>query len=232
MSTLIALMLALAPAPPAPQPAPPSAIVAVPDEDGEIDRAVTLLNERKPADAIAVLDALNAANQRLYAGESRQIYCARSPAEAILYSGMTIEQKKGVVVTAKAYCYGIYLKGFALIDLNRSDEARPYLERAVALAPRNSQFLGELGEWYKNRRNWDQARELFQKAADASTFSPDDRMGFDKRRALRGLGFILVEEGKLDEAEQMYRDCLAIDPSDDKAKAELDYIAQQKGKRI
>jgi tetratricopeptide (TPR) repeat protein len=230
MSTLIALMLALAPAPPAPPPGAP--IVAVPDQDGELDRAVTLLSAGKPADAIAVLDALNAANQRIYAGESKQVFCARSPTEAILYAGMAAEQKKEAVVTAKAYCYGIYLKGYALIDLNRSDEARPYLERAVALAPSNSQFLGELGEWYKNRRNWDKARELFQKASGASAFSPDDRKGFDKRRALRGLGFILVEEGKLDEAEKMYRDCLAIDPTDEKAKAELDYIAQQKGKRI
>ncbi|MEA3062357.1 MAG: hypothetical protein QOJ94_2138 [Sphingomonadales bacterium] len=230
MSTLIALMLALAPPPPAPPPGSP--IVAVPDEDGELDRAVTLLHDGKPADAIAVLDALNAANQRIYARESKQIYCARSPAEAILYAGMAAEQKKAAVVTPKAYCYGIYLKGFALIDLNRSEEARSYLERAIALAPDNSQFLGELGEWYKNRRDWDKARELFQQAAGASAFSPDDRKSFDKRRALRGLGFILVEEGKLDDAEKMYRDCLAIDPSDEKARAELDYIAQQKGKRI
>ncbi|MEA3035598.1 MAG: hypothetical protein QOH04_1363 [Sphingomonadales bacterium] len=230
---LIALLLALAAAQsPPPQAAPPAPIVALSDDQGELDRAVTLIHDGKPAEAIAVLDALNARNDRIYARETKQIYCARSAAEGILYAGMAAQQKKPAVVTPQTYCYGIFLKGFALIDLHRSDEAKVYLERAVALAPNNSHFIGELAEWHKSRRNWSQARELFQRALGAAEFSPQDHKDFDKRRALRGLAFILVEDGKLDEAEALYRQCLSIDPNDESAKAELDYIAQQRGKKI
>src|SRR4051812_21827313 len=120
--------------------ATPPTVVAVPDMDAEVDRAVALIDAHKPAEAMAVLDALNAATDRIYAGEAKQVYCARSPAETVLYSGMAAKEKKAAVVTREAYCYGIFLKGFVLIDLNRSDEARPWLERAIALAPYNAHF--------------------------------------------------------------------------------------------
>jgi tetratricopeptide (TPR) repeat protein len=45
------------------------------------------------------------------------------------------------------------------------------------------------------------------------------------------MGWILVERGKLDEAEALYRQCLELNPDDSHAKAELDYIAQQRAKR-
>jgi Flp pilus assembly protein TadD len=47
-------------------------------------------------------------------------------------------------------------------------------------------------------------------------------------RALRGKGFVLVELGKLDEAEAMYRRCLAIDPADTKAANELRYVQSRR----
>ena len=37
-------------------------------------------------------------------------------------------------------------------------------------------------------------------------------------------GVLLVEQGKLNEAEAMYKTCLALDPKDNKAKGELEYI--------
>lgn len=148
----------------------------------------------------------------------------------MIYSGMAAEAKRSAVVLERAPCYAIFLKGFALIDLNRSDEAPAYFERAIAMAPLNAQFLAELAEWYKNRRDWAHARPLFQRALDASEFSPPDRKIFDKTRGLRGLGYILIEEGKLDEAERLYRKCLELDRNDDRSKRQLDYIAGKRAK--
>ena len=43
--------------------------------------------------------------------------------------------KKAAVVLPEAACYSLFLKGFALVDLKRGDEARPWFERAVASSP-------------------------------------------------------------------------------------------------
>jgi Flp pilus assembly protein TadD len=43
-------------------------------------------------------------------------------------------------------------------------------------------------------------------------------------RARRGLGYVLVEMGKLNEAEKKYQQCLAADPKDTKAAQELEYV--------
>jgi Flp pilus assembly protein TadD len=49
-------------------------------------------------------------------------------------------------------------------------------------------------------------------------------------RARRGLGYVLVELGKLDEAEKKYQQCLVDDPKDRKAAAELEYVRGLKAK--
>jgi tetratricopeptide (TPR) repeat protein len=230
---MIALPVALALLAAAPAPAQPAAAPAAQEPaKSPVDRAADLIGAGKPAEAVALLDTLIAEQEKQRQGETRQVYCARSPAETLVYSGAAAREKKAAVVLGEDACYSIFLKGFALIDLNRSDEARPWLERAVAMAPSNSHFLGELGEWYKIRKDWPKARELFRRAVAASELSPDSRKVFDKTRGLRGLGYILIEEGKLDEAEALYRQCLQLNPDDDRSKRQLDYIASQRGKKI
>jgi Flp pilus assembly protein TadD len=50
----------------------------------------------------------------------------------------------------------------------------------------------------------------------------------DLTRAWRGKAYCLVEQGHLDEAEQLYHKCLELDPNDSKAKNELKYIASKR----
>jgi len=145
---------------------------------------------------------------------------------------MAAQAKRRALVLGEPACYSFFLKGYALIDLERPDEARPWLERAVAMGPSNAQFLGELAEWYKSHRQWEKARELFQKAVDASPLSPENRQVFDRTRGLRGLAFILIEEHKLDEAEKLYRECLRLDPNDERSKRQLQAIAEHRARTI
>ncbi len=49
-------------------------------------------------------------------------------------------------------------------------------------------------------------------------------------RAWRGKGFVLTEQGKLDESEALYRKCLALDADDGGAKRELEYIQSLRNK--
>jgi tetratricopeptide (TPR) repeat protein len=198
----------------------------------QVDKAADLIHSGKPAEAVALLDSLIAAQEKSRQGDPQDVYCARSPVESLLYGGQAAQQKHRAVVLPQSGCYSYFLKGFALIDMKRPDEAKPWFDRALAMAPQNAQFIAELAEWYKSRRDWDMAQKLFARAEAASALSPKDSQLFDKTRGMRGQAFVLIERGKLDEAEKLYREVLKLNPNDERAKQELQYIAEHKGKTI
>lgn len=243
MIVTVPMLAALWLASPAPyaapaQPLPIQAAAAAADssgkrlakEDKRFDRVAVLIAGGKPSEAIEVLDRIIADQEKAHRGETRQVFCARTPAELILYGGMGAQGGKGAVVLGPDWSMAVFLKGFALIDLQRPDEAKPFFDKAIAMSPMNAQFLGELGEWHKTRREWTQAYQLFERARGAARLSPDDMKNHDERRAMRGMGFVLIEQGKLDEAEALFRKCLEMDPNDAGAKTELQYIEEQRAK--
>ena len=195
-----------------------------------LDQIVDSFRQRQFGTMITQADALIAVYEKDYAGEKRRIYCARTQAEMILYMGTAANAKESAIALDDTWSTAWFLKGFALIDLNRADEAGPALEKAVALSPYNAQFLAELAEWHKSRRQWDKALDLFQRADGATAFSPENIKTFEQGRALRGIGFVQIELGRLDEAEAMFNKALALDPNDAKAKGELGYIRDQRAK--
>ena len=82
-----------------------------------------------------------------------QVYCARGQAEVLLYMAEAAAAKRSAIAVDPTYCDAIFLKGFALIDLGQAAEARRYIERAAAMAPRNAYFRAELAESYKTARD-------------------------------------------------------------------------------
>jgi tetratricopeptide (TPR) repeat protein len=201
-------------------------------EAAAIDQAFAAIGAKDPAKAIALVEPIIAAQDAAHRKDPRRYYSAGSPTETLAYAGLGARDGKETVVVGPEWGTANFVKGFALIDLGKSDEARKYLERAVELSPFNAQFLGELGEWHKARHEWPQAYELFQRGEAVANMMPsEDSQKYFLRRALRGQGYVLIEQGKLDQAEALFRRCLQIDPDDAGAKNELNYIAQQRQKR-
>lgn len=243
MKKLIALLLLCATArafafdpPVAATPAAPDSnrTPSAPADDPDqrlVEQAAERIHAGAPAEAIPLLDAVIARQQAQHKDEKRLIYCARSLVETILYATMGAEAKKDTVVLGPTWATAVFLKGFALIDLGSSDAGKPLLEGAVALSPMNAQFVAELGEWYKNHKDWAAAYASFERASSAAEFSPDPVKSAEKRRALRGMGFALTEQGHLDEAEKLYRECLKIESNDTNARQELDYIQAQRARK-
>ena len=94
-----------------------------------------------------------------------------------------------------------------------------------------SQYLSELGYTYQVQRRCDRASASYADAASAAERASDESTKtFDLTRAWRGQAYCLVEQGRLDDAERLYNKCLALDPSDAKAKAELQYLKSKREK--
>jgi tetratricopeptide (TPR) repeat protein len=56
--------------------------------------------------------------------------------------------------------------GWAYLKQGKADEGLAELERAVSVAPRNTQWLGQLGQAYALVGRTDQAREVLQQLED------------------------------------------------------------------
>ncbi len=200
------------------------------DDRAKIDEAARLIKGGNPAAALPLLDAVITHAEKRHPNKDVLVFSARSLVEALVYSGLSATRKKSSVVLDDAWSFAHFLKGFALIDLRRADEAKLHLDKAVALAPMNAQFLGERGEWFKARKDWTSAFKDFEAASSAAELSPDDLKTAEKGRALRGMAFVRIEQGELKEAETLLKQALQLDRNDAKARHELDYIRSlQKG---
>jgi Flp pilus assembly protein TadD len=132
--------------------------------------------------------------------------------------------RRSAIDVGPTWSHAQYLKGYALVELQRIPDARRALERAIELAPANAQFRSELGHTYQIDKSWTKALEAFTEAERATAFSLDDEKVRHQTRALRGQGFALIEMGRLEEAEARYRRCLALDADDQVAQMELRLI--------
>ena len=86
--------------------------------------------------------------------------------------------------------------------LGRYQESIRSLEKALERNP-SDLILLTLGQLYRRVGDYPEAQEKFSKAISSTTDS------FLKQEALYGLGALLLEQGKLDEAEAQYRAILA-----------------------
>lgn len=207
------------------------------DEDKQASQMLSdgtrLVQSGKPREAIEYFDKIIASYDERYKDDKTQFFCARSLAETLMYLAQAASAKTGSAkVVAANWAYAYYLKAYALLELGRIAEAKPNLERALALSPRNSQFLAEQGNIYQRERNWSEALRTFQLAeAAAKEFSPPDAKNLELSRAWRGIGFVYVEQNRLDEAEKIYQQCLDLDKNDARAMNELRYVRNLKAKQ-
>ncbi len=213
------------------------ATIGVPGDDKPTDpgtalveEASVLLRSGKPAEAMVLLDPAILHFEKTYAGEKRKIFCATSGAETLLYLASVAATKRDAIAIEPGWCDALFMKGYALIDRGNIPGGVVYLEKAIGMAPYHAHYLNELGYALQTQKQWDQALGIYQQAEDAARLAGKEFEKEERGRALRGRGFIYIEQGKLDDAEKVYRAALKLDPKDEKAKGELDYIHEQRGR--
>jgi tetratricopeptide (TPR) repeat protein len=139
---------------------------------------------------------------------------------------------KDVVWIENAYpkcCY--YL---AIISIERGDFklATTYLKKGIELEPDNPRLLsemglllGEIGTNSGNKDFYNNAIYFYDKAFNSRPFNTDGQ----KARALRGIGYVLIELGDYNKAKELYEASLTWEESDN-ARSELQIIASQQNK--
>ena len=213
-----------------------SAVTADPAEEAAQEQAMEQAQQRVIAgqldEALAQVDTVIGHYQATYADPETRWYVARSSEEELAYLLMAAvaadKGEAGAFKQARAlrvqWANAWYLKGYALVELKRLEEARAALEHAVQLSPYNSRFHAELAEVAKAERKWDAALAHFLAAEDAADFSDERYQVRDRTRALRGQAFAHVEMGKLDAAEKVLKRSLELDGNDARAREELEHI--------
>jgi tetratricopeptide (TPR) repeat protein len=214
-----------------------------PDKDAGLSKmledARALIDQKKPQPAVEKCDKVIASFNAYYVNSKHKIYCARTSAENLGYllkaaadmdKGQFESGKKDAIVLSSTWASAYFVKGYALQDLGRVPEAKSSILSAVALSPWSCLYLCELGSIYKLEKDWKRAKEAYETAEGQASLSPDNVKAAELAQARRGLGYVLVELGKLDEAEKKYQQCLADDPNDTKAAAELEYVRNLKAK--
>lgn len=161
------------------------------------------------------------------------MFCSRTGPETLAYllKSTAVDKKDSTIIDfdfALAHYYMAYIS-IERGDLKNADD---HLSAALALSPQNSVFLSEAGHLRQLRKQWDQSIELYEQAiGSADSFSPESSKVFEKGKALRGKAYSLVELDRLNDAYELYAECLKIDPNDKRAKAEMRYIDELRKKR-
>jgi tetratricopeptide (TPR) repeat protein len=189
----------------------------------------------KPAEALAEhFEPVAREYESRYRSADKKVYSSRSTVETLFYllQGAVAEPKQSATVYSANWGLAYFLKGYALIELKRLPEAGAALDSAVALAPKNAQYLNERGQSFILEKNWDAARKIFVEAESAAReFSPEHLRTSELSRALRGQGYVQIELNNLDEAEKLYDRSLAMNKDDRMARGQLRYIAGLREKR-
>ena len=230
MTWSIAMLLALAPATAQAQ-APQTQTQNVDEVQApKLHAALQSIQAGHPQEALDSLEGVLTAYDAAHAGEKRRIYCAMSSTETLAYMAIAAKAKAGAIAVGPGYCTAMFLKGYALIDLNRITDARAVYERLVSFAPMNTHFLAELGQSYRYERNWPKMLETCTTAEGYAELSDPAEVNKVKRMGWRCMGYALIEQHKYDEAAELYRKCIKLEPNDTIAAHELQYIDTQRGK--
>lgn len=190
-----------------------------------------LLDNNQPDAAIREgFDPIIAHFEDLYKSEKRRVYCARTPMEGAFYQYLAKEKAYPVLIIESTWAMAYHFKGYALVEKRDLGSAEVALRKGLQHAPANTLILSELGHIQQENKAWSNALEIFDLATQTSEVSPPESSASERSRALRGAGFSLIELNRLDEATTRFKECLTIDPNDQRAKEELRYIQELREK--
>lgn len=123
-----------------------------------------------------------------------------------------------------SYKEALQIKAYIYSELKEYEKAIEYLEKIQDIAPSSASVFIEQGYIFSMYKFNDLAFSAYLTARELANKYPEGQVKI-KAASLRGLGFILIEDGKLDKATDFYKTSLELDPGNKSAINELKYIA-------
>lgn len=197
------------------------------DARAEVEKAREMIDAGDPRGAIADhLDPVLKQFENEYENDPRAVYSSDSMAVIKLMAQKAAQCGNDCLVLPGTWADACFLKAYALVEMNELDPAKAALKKAITLSPYNPQFLAELGHIFQMEQNWELSMKAFEKVEEVAEYYDGDEKIYHLTRAWRGMGYVLIEQNKLKKAEKIYEQCLKLNPDDDRAKAELEYIEE------
>ena len=129
-----------------------------------------------------------------------------------------------IICKVSVYPRAFFHLGFIGVAERDYESAIGYLDQAAALEPTNPKIALEKAQALMALKRSSEALKLFEQVSNVGPYTSEA----DVARGLRGKGFVLIEMGRMAEAEDVLNASLRLDPDSDLAKSELGYIAQLK----
>ena len=195
-----------------------------------MEAAMALLQRGQAAQALPQLDKLVAeAEATLKRDTQNRVYAADDRNFVIASLLEAAKRKQSAVVVSTDWIAPLYARAYALIELGQLDRARADLDRVLAISPYTPRALGERAQISMHRKDFAAAEVDLNKMREYGQMSANtaDAIGY-QGFALRGLGYIAVERKQWDKALGFYNEALKLNPNDDKAKAEIDFIRRSR----
>lgn len=119
-------------------------------------------------------------------------------------------------------------QAFSALEQHQPAQAQALLDIAIRVAPYYASARTERGFLYGQQGRLEQAMDEYRAALALTRTHPEEAS--TQGVALRGIGWVQVEQGDLDAAQASYEQSLQIEPGNPTARHELDYIAGLRAK--
>ncbi len=127
---------------------------------------------------------------------------------------------KNICWIGNAYPRAHYYMGFLCVKRKQFDRAIEFLSKGQSLEPTNPKFVFEMALALMQSGRRKESLVLYDQITEITPYVSLN----DLAVACRGRGFVLIEMGKLDKAEVAFKSSLQIEPNNDVALNELQYI--------
>lgn len=174
--------------------------------------------------------------QTATAGADDEIYATHSATETDAYTKKVAKENEGaakpvrMVTVDGAWTDALLLKARAQVALNKIKDAKSTLDQASVISPVYPYVWIEFGKIHQAEKDWDKALSAY-KTTESYAGAVEDKVVQKQVLAtgLRGQAEALIELGRVDEAEALYKRCLKLDPADSAATDGLAKINASRG---
>jgi tetratricopeptide (TPR) repeat protein len=174
--------------------------------------------------------------QTATAGADDEIYASHSTTETNAYAAKVAKENEGaakplrMVTVDGAWTDALLLKARAQVALNKISDAKSTLNQATVISPAYPYVWIEYGKIHQSEKDWDKMLQAY-KTTENYAGAVEDKAVQKQVLAtgLRGQAAALVELGRFDEAEALYKRCLKMDKDDSAATDGLAQLNTRRG---